>query len=410
MELVEMILEHLPPESVTALGLTCRDLYAKIFSNPSTLPIHAKARFLQLLEKEHPTLFFCHDCVQLHTWRLRHKLQTYGFYNGPCYTNFHREEIPVQCRSRPGSMPKVISQFRPDLNFFWARLVMNRQLYGPAHGPPLTPKKETRIWRWDKVKITEQSTWTFQIINNNLFAQAVTTLRADDSGPGDPHRALKDIMHHWHDDLICRHHSKHHTAFIPEVHKWIEEDYVIPSKSKHDFLRPLTRIYYDPATGFFTGTRQHQDARELIPTSGTIRSCTVCFTDFRIRITSEPTTTSLLKNLLSFFQTPDPIKKIPKTWTIEIARWHGMGKCRSPYDLEWENLVRRPSNSQYLGRHNGEPGVTEYTRREDAFCEPGEVYKTWMEKSTGEPVRVGDDVEYNSFTRRIVQAYSVSGI
>lgn len=51
-------------------------------------------------------------------------------------------------------------------------------------------------------------------------------------------------------------------------------------------------------------------------------------------------------------------------WSIEIVRWHNLGQCRSPHDLEWYNLKTMSS---------------EASRRREDMCGPGMVHRVWTE-------------------------------
>lgn len=68
-ELISIVLEHLPPESVVAFALTCRALFI-YFPRPAQLSDLARATLLQWLKQDILDLFFCHNCPRLHLWRL----------------------------------------------------------------------------------------------------------------------------------------------------------------------------------------------------------------------------------------------------------------------------------------------------------------------------------------------------
>jgi hypothetical protein len=87
--------------------------------------------------------------------------------------------------------------------------------------------------------------------------------------------------------------------------------------------------------------------------SGDIRSCAACFTDYQIQIT----------------------RKRGK-WTVQITLWPKLGKCRSPHNLEWKNLLTRCS------------GDISIWRRET--CAAGVFRKEWMQQDA---VSRDEDIE-----------------
>jgi hypothetical protein len=99
-EIVDVIIEHLPPESAIALPLTCRALFVKHFPDKKIMAqllsaASARETLLQWLEWDFPGLYFCYGCARLHRWStaaFRYKIgfrdehgpsgcnRTYSFY------------------------------------------------------------------------------------------------------------------------------------------------------------------------------------------------------------------------------------------------------------------------------------------------------------------------------------------
>ena len=77
--------------------------------------------------------------------------------------------------------------------------------------------------------------------------------------------------------------------------------------------------------------RDRNSGSAFHPTSGCIRSCRVCFTDYQMKVKPKDPSSSWCA-----VQRP-----AEEGWVIEIDRWHKLGGCRSPHDLEWRNLVNR---------------------------------------------------------------------
>ncbi|KAK1827892.1 hypothetical protein QBC39DRAFT_313888 [Podospora conica] len=306
-ELVDMILEHLEPESAIAFSLTCRALFVKHFpkSKSAQLSAPARATLLQWLEQDIPALYmyFCHDCARLHRWRGR--LQT----------------EPV--------MSKCVSTFRSDLTYSWARLVTNRHLYGARHGPPLRNIKGTRTRRIGGIygAVVTTVSWKAKLIGNNLYLHGTMASRSD--GKKGSAQELRAFVEGFGWSLVCGHLR---AAVIPEL------------------------------------SRDEGSSRFFRPTSGNIiRSCPVCFTDYRILVALKDSPRRFTTRKGKSRQT-EPVED-DEDWSIQVARWHNLGECRSPYDLEWCNLVTR-----FLSRTS--------VRRKDV-CGAGTVRRAWMEEDLG---------------------------
>ncbi|KAK3375635.1 hypothetical protein B0T24DRAFT_616707 [Lasiosphaeria ovina] len=317
-ELVDMILEHLQPESAIAFALTCRALFVKHFPKSAQLTAPARATLLQWLEQDIPRLYFCHGCACLHPWRATLQFSGYKFYHGPCWWN-RRDIEPV--------MSKCVSDFRADLTYSWARLVMNRHLYGALHGPPLQDIEATQRIYDSFYGVIITIFWSAKIISNNLYIHGTMVFRSD--GEKGNAQSLRTFIEHFECSLVCRHLR---AAIIPEL------------------------------------CRDEESSRPFHPTSGNIRSCPVCFTDYQIRVAlgDSPRRTTRKSSQR------EPIEG--EDWSIEVARWHNLGECRSPHDLEWCNLVTG-SPSRIL------------VRRED-MCGAGMVHRVWMKEDLGStPIR-----------------------
>jgi len=310
-ELVDMILEHLPPESVIAFALTCRALFVKHFPKSVQLSAPARATLLQWLEQDIPRLYFCHGCACLHPWRATREFG-YKFYHGPCWWNL-RDMEPV--------MSKCVSHFWSDLTYSWARLVMNRHLYGALHGPPLQDIEATQRMCEPCYGVIITIFSSAKIISNYLYIHGTMVFRSD--GKKGNAQSLRNFIEHFEDSLVCRHLR---AAMIPEL------------------------------------CRDEESSRPFHPTSGNIRSCAVCFTDYQIRVAlgDSPRRTTQKSSQREPMEGED--------WSIEVARWHNLGECRSPHDLEWYNLV------------TGSPRIS--VRRED-MCGAGMVHRVWMEEYLG---------------------------
>jgi hypothetical protein len=127
-----MVAEHLTNPSVISLALTCPTLYSLCFPHDPCLSTNEKEELLLLLEKDIANLYFCHCCTKLHRWHTRWgnvflmkeicSLFSLAEENLPCKEHFECDEIflPLICI----------------IPYHYARLVMDRHLYGRTHGLP----------------------------------------------------------------------------------------------------------------------------------------------------------------------------------------------------------------------------------------------------------------------------------
>ena len=319
-ELVDMILKHLPPESVIAFALTCRTHFLKHWpfsKSARDLPLLTRAALLQLLEPDIPRLYFCHGCAYLHPWRAT--LREGG--NPPCYRKQPVIEFEPLARA-------VVSHRRIDLTYFWARIVMNGHLRGALHGPPVQDMQKTQpFWYHSDGDPITTDHWSGRIIGDNLYLHGTTVMRSD----GKNRYVVQSLRSHINrfdrfESLVCRH------------------------------LRPsmISELCHD---------EESSQPRPFHPTSEIsriIRSCPVCFTDFQIHVSVGYST----RQKTSKSGSGKPMEG--KDWSIQIDRWLNLGQCRSPCAPEWRNRVT-----------NSPARLGQLVRREHA-CAAGMVYRMWM--------------------------------
>lgn len=320
-ELVDMILEHLEPESAIAFALTCRALFVKHFSQsaaaqlsrparatpfvkPSPQSAAARATLLQWLEQDIPRRYFCHGCACLHRWRVTLRYGGYKFYHGPCWWT-RGTFNPV--------MSDSVSSFRPDLTYSWARLVTNRHRYGALHGPPLRDIEAAKHKHDAYYGVNTTHFWRVKLIGNDLYVYGTLVFRSDGK-KGNP-QSLRVCISNFANSLVCPHFG---VPDIPELCR--DEEY------------------------------------------RNIRSCRVCFTDYQVRMNlgDSPRQTTRKSRQRKPAEGGD--------WFVEVARWHSLGECRSPYDPQWFNLVSMPYKVS--------------VRREN-ICGAGTVHRAWMEEDLG---------------------------
>ena len=334
-EIIDMIMEHLPLESAISFSLTCRALYLKHFPQTivgrpdagTALSRASKRVLLEWLEQDIPELYFCDGCFRLHQWRAARRRY---YFRITCYIGL--------CGWKHRVMTNYVCLFRYDLSYTWARLVMNRHLYGALHDPPLEDMEWKQVSS-DYGPVVVSKSWTAKIRpdNNNLYLHGTTVARSGwkKTGGGGP-QALREFVELFkHDRLVCRHYR------IDTI------------------IQELSRPPGESSTSFHSAAGKK------------LWSCSVCFTDYRIRID--------LKEHSSKWWWPIQANE---NWSIEFAVWINLGKCRSPDDLEWHNLVAPRYDKRFM--------------RREGICAARAVYETWMEDEPD----ISSVVEVAGFSKR----------
>jgi len=261
-ELIYMILEHLPPESVVSFCLACRAFY-KFRPKNFGLPWSAKEAFLVFLERDVPSLYYCYVCGKLHSWNVR------GGSIPPTYDGACRKQL-----LQYDQLPSGCYNFQ----YHTARIIMNRHLYGPGHGPSLHEYQNIPMRkRTNKSKITTYSSFNTRIIDGELFVHETRII----SQPKGDESRLKAFIK---STLITCHHLPVQRA-IPEL--------------RHNTGR-----------GTFVGG------------TGSLRSCAICFTDYQMDVIPH-----------------DKWEDGQDVWIIKYQKWHQLGDCRSSWDAKWRALA-----------------------------------------------------------------------
>jgi len=294
-EIVDLILEHLPPESVVAFALTCRALYGKHFPKPTEISVASKERLLQLIERDLLNLYFCYGCIRLHPWR-------------PKFQNIYF------CREFPGGCGESIDcpcplPFQIGHVYSWARLVMNRHFYGLTHGPDL--KKILVLQRifyfrfnaYSRIKVH----WDTKVIENKLYL---------------------------HGTMVFKFHPKRRPtkkAVSPEAPK--PSQLFIRCCALSLVCRHLRTVHSSDSVEDGNGA-----SHPLSPgiNSLHVRSCPKCYTDCQMRLTS-------------------PSRR--GCWGIKISTWHRLGACRSPHEEEWRCLVGPTPDGVPVRKNSCGPGA-----------------------------------------------------
>ena len=273
-EITLMIISHLNDSSTTALALTCRTLYSLCSPRHPISNIAEKEEFLLLLEKDLATHYFCHECVKLHRWHRRWSRTVYPF------------EANVRCKRGSGNymcFPVV-----GGIPYYYARLIMNRHLYGSAHGPPLHRlEQQAYSYRYSDGVFQSMSRHA-RIVDDQLLVLSVVSMHHS-RGDAISLRDRVDSKGHF----LCKHlglsdfHSSYGQVQLPELSK------------------------------------NEAGARPFSTCDQTFGSCTVCLTDYSIEISW---------------------KMKEKGYVIDVLSYRQLGDCRSPFHWSWHTMSTITTN------------------------------------------------------------------
>lgn len=165
LEILFMIVAYLDTTSIVCLSLTCRKLYSTCFPRNLKIRHRRKERLLLLLEKDTPTLVFCHHCTKLHRWHARWgKLNSLEFtLRFPCEQQELRRHV----------LGLSLTCYIP---YHQARLVMNRHLYGPSHGMPVRTLDRQFRFKSPPYGVTVSENLSARIVDGQLLLLAIQTV------------------------------------------------------------------------------------------------------------------------------------------------------------------------------------------------------------------------------------------
>ncbi|KAI1084027.1 hypothetical protein F5B20DRAFT_362693 [Whalleya microplaca] len=269
------ILNHLPPESIAALSLTCKSAFYVLFPGTTTsLCGYSLENLLLLLEKDlSHRYFYCCDCGRLHRF-------------SPSWAPYRRNgaqhwlELPCE--------PQIENSGDLCIGFHHARLVLNEHYFGPGRGLSLS-QLEVKI-------ASPNGGWEIQsearIISGQLFLSMSHTLLLRGTRAENRHAISHSYPHE-----ICHHvtthyreyRNPHHTMRIPE-------------------LLPLDGLICQPY-GYF---------KECYNAPG---SCFVCLTGFTTTIDRQvySDVEHLNITIVSYHQLGDCWSPYDRTWLLFVA-------------------------------------------------------------------------------------------
>jgi hypothetical protein len=276
--------EHLPPSSAAAFSLSCKALFALVFSG-ARRGLKAEASELQdlllMLEKDHGHgWWYCHGCALLHP--ISSRGPTGGGRAGDPSWVFYRDPV------RPHHSRRWLEGSGFSIDYQTVRLAMNRHFLGPGNGLPLENFNVKAI-STTRSSLPWQEKWSARIVLDELFLSATRTL----SGAGwadEPLRAAFDGE--WRE--ICGHvRTSGH-----------------PRHTVDALLRPTSGAFFTPCRGV-------------------VGSCRQCLMDYTVTVERK-------------LQGGDNDgEQATAHWFITITSYHQLGSGRSHLDPKWAGFGRR---------------------------------------------------------------------
>ncbi|KAH6618834.1 hypothetical protein C7974DRAFT_318139, partial [Boeremia exigua] len=267
-EIILMISSHLDITSRLSLALTCRTLFLVCFPKYLTLHPVEKEELLLLIERDLSTYYFCHFCVKLHRW--------HGSWTRSMNM---RDSLP--CPGEPGT-----TLFHPSghyIPYYHARLVMNRNLYGPKYGPSLRSLEHRNRSHHTSDRVIKASSRYGHIVDNQLLLLCITSYSHSN---GNAALLRKHINHFRYS--VCRHIT------------------VAPGSPDHGPVGVPELAEPKTASSHFS------------PCSQGLGSCSICLTDYTVDVTWQDDRRGYL---------------------ITLSIYNQLGDCRSPSAWEWRTMA-----------------------------------------------------------------------
>lgn len=264
-----MITSYLNNSSTISLALTCRTLHSLCFPGNPLLDMAEKEELLLLLEKNVATLYFCHHCVKLHHWHRRWSRSISPWY-----------EEHMSCKRSRNNRLFLLGTFH--IPYYYARLVMDRHFYGPAHGPPPQKLKERAHSYYYSDGVVNSVSQHARIVDDRLLVLSVMSM-SHSRGNSTSLRSHIDSMGH----SVCEH--------------------LVLGEGCPDYApMQLPELIKDKTT-----------PNPFIPCDQAFGSCTFCLTDYSVDISWQGER---------------------KGHVIEVFIYRQLGDCRSPFDWSWHTM------------------------------------------------------------------------
>lgn len=163
-EIMLMIATHLDNTSLVSLALTCKSLHN--LWQPRSLPLQLpeKEKLLLSLEKDIPFLYYCQRCTKLYRW--------HGRWSRSITPEYAKS---LQCGSRLDQY--ALNSITCYMPYYYARLLMNRHLYGRDHGPPLhVLNRPTKTYLYPDDEVTVSLSQHARILNQQLLIRSTMSM------------------------------------------------------------------------------------------------------------------------------------------------------------------------------------------------------------------------------------------
>jgi hypothetical protein len=316
LEVIFTICSYLGEEDIAALSLTSsglkntlgREALYNYFNSNATK--YSKRGRVQLLERAFPSRFFCSWCDCFHVWDLLEGPANWQSQHGGNCRN-------LSCVLHIGDEYVLMDHH--------IRLAMNRHLYGPDYGLPLSAlnfqMSDTQLAQQSMVRGMRVTDFSVEcrIVKNRLILSA----SIDIFGPyHDTTSAGQDMERILSGFPIILAHSAHR---LPR-HLPIDTITCVISQAAMDAT--LT-----PAVG------------ETSKNASMDYACEACATDFLITAEMETevvnkgsaqATTFINRPISASSSNSKPkTPRLKQSLTLKLQVWRDLGTCRSPFDIQW---------------------------------------------------------------------------
>ncbi|KAK4215456.1 hypothetical protein QBC37DRAFT_418981 [Rhypophila decipiens] len=425
-ELMCVVFQYLPTESIVSLSLTCKVFYLKYFHGttpiPGPLEKNTEARrtretFLGWLEKDVPELADCRFCDRLYPWRAA--AQAGKSENTPCsFTSTHQDYCKTAVSRGGRGFP--VGPYDPGpwptfpLSFQTAHLAMNAVRYGPDHGPSLASFKVHRTVTDIMHRVYETTRWELKAIDDELFVHGQSTLRQLQGSAAELHRYLMDNAQR----LTCR-----HMVMVPNL-----ADFPDRCEGNHDNTSCRHSVFDDLRPPTFPGDTRQEPSSFFAIRKNRVRSCATCWTDFQIEIqeATAPLDTSISERLLPIVLRGEEGGRFSaylgdhRDYIITISQWACLGPCKNlAEEVTWKTRLgscykyNAASHLRHLRRRTFHINSTVATRAGGVLLRwygvPGDksaeaVARRYEEDEDNEPLSLWAKLHYGqpTFSRRYV--------
>ncbi|KAL7784669.1 hypothetical protein V8C37DRAFT_413269 [Trichoderma ceciliae] len=198
-EIILMITKDLDKPSFLCFALTCQTLKCYCFPKSLNLSSSEQSEFLLLLEKDAAKYYFCHFCVKLHPW------------HACWFDDFHHLSIDFYAKDENHcKMMNWFSHFPLSLPYPLARVVINRHLYGAAHGVCVDKLADRGEFTSPRCGLTSYREWGARIIDDQLMLSSIISLgplRDSEGLRATIDAGLASLCHHLTAEVLFPHHQ-----------------------------------------------------------------------------------------------------------------------------------------------------------------------------------------------------------